>query len=91
MSLCGEKGDTIEKWASQAARWYRTRLPMQERRVPSLGLEDPLEKEMATHSSVLAWGIPQTEEPGGLQSKDSQRVRHSSATKPPPPLTKVRN
>ena len=46
---------------------------MQERRVRSLGWEDPLEKEMATHSSVLAWEIPWTEEPGGLQSTGSQR------------------
>ena len=45
-------------------------------RVRSLGREDPLEEGMATHSSVLAWGIPQTEEPGGLQSMGSQRVGH---------------
>ena len=45
---------------------------MQETRVQSLGQEDPLEKEMATHSSVLAWEIPWTEEPGGLQSMESQ-------------------
>ena len=44
--------------------------------VPSLGGEDPLEKEMATHSGVLAWENPWTEEPGGLQSMGSQRVRH---------------
>ena len=44
--------------------------------VPSLGQEDPLEEGMATHSSVLAWRIPWTEEPGGLQSMGSQRVRH---------------
>ena len=42
--------------------------------VQSLGREDPLEKEMATHSSILAWKIPWTEEPGGLQSMGSQRV-----------------
>ena len=42
--------------------------------VQSLGQEDPLEEEMATHSNILAWEIPQTEEPGGLQSKGSQRV-----------------
>ena len=50
-------------------------LPMQkpqERRVGSLGREDPLEKEMATHSSTLAWRIPWTEEPGGLQSRGPQ-------------------
>ena len=44
--------------------------------VPSLGWEDPLEKEIATHSSILAEIIPRTEEPGGLQSRGSQRVRH---------------
>ena len=49
---------------------------MQEIRVQSLRLEDPLEKEMAIHSSFLAWKIPQMEEPGGLQSLGSQRVRH---------------
>ena len=53
------------------------RLPgMQETWVRSLGREDPLEKEMATHSSTLAWRIPWTEEPGGLQSTGSQRVGH---------------
>ena len=45
---------------------------MQETGVPSLGWEDPLEKEMAIHSSILAWEIPWTEEPGGLQSMGSQ-------------------
>ena len=49
---------------------------MQETRVPSLGQEDPLEKGMATHSSILAWRIPWTEEPGGLQSMELQKVRH---------------
>ena len=44
--------------------------------VQSLGQEDPLEKEMATHSSTLAWKIPRMEEPGGLQSMRSQRIRH---------------
>ena len=46
---------------------------MQETRVQSLGMEDPLEKEMATHSSILAWEIPWTEEPGGLQFMGSQK------------------
>ena len=50
--------------------------PMRETRVQSLGREDPLEKEMVTHSSILAWEIPRTEEPGGLQSTGSQRVKH---------------
>ena len=53
---------------------------MRETRVQSLGWEDPLEKEMATHSSTLAWKIPWTEEPGRLQSMGSQRVRHDWAT-----------
>ena len=53
------------------------RLPtMLETWVKSLGWEDVLEKEMATHSSILAWKIPWMEEPGGLQSTGSQRVRH---------------
>ena len=49
---------------------------MQETQVQSLGWEDPLEKGMATHSSILAWRMPWTEEPGGLQSMGLQRVRH---------------
>ena len=53
---------------------------MQEMQVQSLGQEDPLEKEMATHSSILAWEIPRTEEPGELQSMGSQRVRHNLST-----------
>ena len=53
------------------------RLPaMRETWVQSLGWEDPLEKEMATHSSILAWKIPWAEEPGGLPSMGSQRVGH---------------
>ena len=49
---------------------------VQETQVRSLGREDPLEEGVATHSSVLAWRIPWTEEPGGLQSTGSHRVRH---------------
>ena len=49
---------------------------MQETRVQSLGWEDPLEKEMATHSSILVWKIPWTEEPDGLDPMGWQRVRH---------------
>ena len=49
---------------------------MQDTQVRSLGWEDALEKGVATHSSVLAWKTPWTEEPGGLQSMGSQRVRH---------------
>ena len=65
--------------ASQVAQWKRIRLPMketQELQVRLLGQEDPLEKEMATHSSIFAWEILGTEEPGRLQSVESQRVRH---------------
>ena len=50
---------------------------MQEIQVQSLSQEDPPEKGMATYSSILAWRIPQTEKPGGLQSMGSQRVRHN--------------
>ena len=48
----------------------------QEMQVLFLGQEDPLEEDMATHSSILAWEIPRTEEPGGLQSMGLQRIRH---------------
>ena len=54
---------------------------MQEAQVQSLGREDPLEKEMATHSSILAWRIPWTEEPGGLESMGLQRIGYSLVTK----------
>ena len=50
---------------------------MQETWVQSLGWEDPLEEEMVTHPSIFAWRIPGTEEPGGLQSMGTQRVRHN--------------
>ena len=49
---------------------------MQETWVPSLGQDDPLEKGMATHSNIFDWRIPWTEEPGGLQSMGSKKVRH---------------
>ena len=55
---------------------------MQEIQVQSPGLEDPLEKEMATHSSILVWEIPRTEEPGELESMGPQRVRHNLETTP---------
>ena len=68
------------RWASLVAQRLK-RLPgMQETWVRSLGQEDPLEKEMATHSSILAWRIPWREEPGRLQSTRSQRVGHKWAT-----------
>ena len=52
---------------------------LQETQVQSLGQEDPLEKGMTTHSSILDWRIPQTEEPGGLQSMGSKRVGHDQS------------
>ena len=51
--------------------------PTQKMQIQSLGQEDPLEKDMATHSSIFAWKIPWTKEPGGLQSMGSQRVGHN--------------
>ena len=62
--------------ASLAAQTVKRLPTVRETRVRSLGREDPLAKEMATHSSTLAWKIPWTEEPGRLQSMGSQRVRH---------------
>ena len=67
-------------WASLVAQTVKNPPTMQETRVQSLGWEDPLEKDMATHSSILAWGIPRTEEPGELQSVGPQRVKHDWAT-----------
>ena len=70
----------VYTWASQVALWWRPCLLMQEMQetwVGSLGREDPLEEGMATHSSVLAWRIPWTEESGRLQSIGSHRVRHT--------------
>ena len=63
-------------WASLVAQLVKNLLAMQEPWVRSLGWEDSLEKGTATHSSILAWRIPWTEEPGILQSMGSQRVRH---------------
>ena len=62
--------------ASLVAQMVNNLPAMQETWVQSLGQEDPLEKGMATHSSILAWRIPWTEEPDGLQSMGSQRVGH---------------
>ena len=59
-------------WASLVAQSVKNLPAVQETRVLSLGWEDPLEKEMATHCSILAWKISWTEEPGGLQSMGSQ-------------------
>ena len=67
-------------WASLVAQRLKCLPAMQETWVRTLGWEDPLEKEMAIHSSTLAWRIPWMEEPGGLQSMGSQRVGHNRAT-----------
>ena len=66
--------------ASQVARMVKNLPVMQETTVRSLGWEDPLEKGMATHSSILAWRIPWTEEPGGVQSMVPHRVGHDWVT-----------
>ena len=69
--------ENFEHLTSLVAQMVKRLPPMWETQVQSLGREDPLEKEMATHSSTLAWRIPWTEEPGGLQSTGSQRVGHN--------------
>ena len=68
---------SIEEGASLVAQMVKNLPAMQDAQVQSLGGEDPLEKEMATHSSILAWRIPWIEEPGRLLSMGSQRVRHN--------------
>ena len=65
-----------QSWASLVAQTVKNLPAMSETWVWSLGWKDALEKGMATHSRILAWRIPWTEEPGGLQSMGSQRVRH---------------
>ena len=64
------------QWASLVAQMVKNLPTTQETQVPSLGQEDPLQKGMATYSSIFAWRIPWTEEPGRLQSMGSQRVGH---------------
>ena len=68
--------DRATEGASQVAQTLKNVPAMWETWVRSLGWEDPLEEGMAAHSSILAWSISWTEEPGGLQSMGSQRVRH---------------
>ena len=63
--------------ASPMVQWKRVHLQVQEAWVQSLGWEDPPEEGMATHSSILAWRISWTEEPGGLQSTEVTRVQHN--------------
>ena len=74
-SICVISGLSIFSfsiWTSLGAQMVKNLPSVQETQVQSLGQEDPLEKGMATHSSILAWRIPWTEEPGGLQSMGSQ-------------------
>ena len=70
-------GIQFSPWASLVAQMVKNPPTMRETWVRSLGWEDPLEKETATHSCILVWKIQWTEEPGGLQSMGSQRVGHS--------------
>ena len=65
-----------DKWASLVVQMVKNLSAMQETQAQFLGWEVPLEEGMATHSSILAWRIPWTEEPGGLQPTGSQRVGH---------------
>ena len=67
-------------WVTVLAQTVKNPPAMQKIQVQSLGLEDPLEKRMATHARILAWRIPWTEEPGGLQAMVLQRVRHYLGT-----------
>ena len=72
--------DKLYLYSSLVAQWLKHLPPMRETQLRSLGREDPLEKEMVIHSSILAWRIPWTEKPGRLQSTGSQRVGHDWAT-----------
>ena len=92
MCLCPEQTEAASRdetcfvMTLRASRWLsgkRTHLPVQEAQemlVPYLGWENPLEKEMATNSSILAWEIPWAEEPGKLQIRGSQGVQHRFVT-----------
>ena len=74
-TVLGSQQNGVES-ASVMAQKVKNMPAMQETRVQSLGLEDSLKQEVATHSSILAWRIPWTEEPGRLQSMGLKRVRH---------------
>ena len=73
----GGQSSALPSWASLAAPMVKNLPVMQETQVRSLGREDPLEKGMATHSSILGWRIPWIEKPGGLQSMVSHKVGHN--------------
>ena len=68
--------DSVRDMASLVAQIVKNLRVRQETCIQSLGWEDPLEEDIATNGSILAWKIPRTEEPGRLQSMGSQRVRH---------------
>ena len=74
-------GDAKVNLASPVVQIVKNLVAVWETWIRSLGQEDPLEKGMATHSSILPWRIPWTEEPGGLRSMGLQRVRHDLVTK----------
>ena len=90
VQVIGETNCLGSHGASQVAQLVKNLPAVQETQVRSLGGEDPPEKEMATHSSILAWKIPGTEEPGRLQSIGSQRVGHDLATKQIRMLTDIK-
>ena len=77
LKVKGNKQYCLSTDSFPVAQMVKNLPAVQETQVGSLGWEDPLERGMATHSSVLAWKIPWTEEPGGLQSMGSQRLEHS--------------
>ena len=77
MYTCGFRQKYIDTWASRVAQTVKNPPEMQETQVRSPGWEDTLEKGMANHSIILAWIILWTEKPGGLQSMESQTVRHN--------------
>ena len=76
-----KKYSDIRNQTSLVAQLVKSLLAMQETWVRSLGWEDPLKKEMATHSSIFAWRIPRTEEPGRLLSMESQELDITEVTK----------
>ena len=76
ITVSSEKPSSLGRQVSLVAQMVKNLSAMQETWVQSLDQEDPLEKEMATHSSILAWRIPWTEKPGGLQSMESQKFGH---------------
>ena len=80
VSLSSQWSNLARCWTSLVAQMVKNLPAMQETWVRPLGWEDLLEKEMVTHSSILAWRIPWTEEPGGLQPMGLQRVRHDWVT-----------